>query len=477
MNGDRSKAREERDKTMWKPSLVGRTGPKYQRILDALTEDVAAGALTPGDQLPPHRELAYALGVSATTTNRAYAEAVARGLLQGEVGRGTFVRAPREPSPLADKMDLRRPKAGPIDFSRNLPSAGTAAAALSATLRALADAPSLAATVDYQTQGDLRHHAEAGVKWLARTGVAATEDEIVVALGAQHGVLAALTAATAPGDLLVTEALTYPPVRAMAARLGLREAPAPMDEGGVCPDALEALCASSAPRALYLNPTLQTPTTITLSDERRDAIAAIARRRNLLVIEDDVLGPLHPNPPAPIASRAPEQVIYVGSVSKCLAPGLRVGFVRGPARLVDAIHGAVALTCWMPPPLTVEIVARWIADGTADRLTEAQRAAAVHRHGVARALLGDLAIAGDPNGLHMWLQLPSSWTGPAFRQEAALAGVRVLDSTVFAAPHAAPGPAIRVCLTHEPDETRLRDGLAVLRNVLQRPGRPPSLVL
>ena len=467
---------------IWTPELTGRHGPKYLRIVEALAEDIASGVLPPGTRLPPHRELAYALGVSPNTTSRAYGEGVARALIQGEVGRGTFVR----PSGVrasggagleGDPADMRRPATGPIDLTRNLPCPGLAATTLAETLAALGRGGGLAALTDYQTETDIAHHADAAIAWLSRSGIAASRHEVIVTNGAQHGILCALMAATRPGDLLLTESLTYAPIKALAERLALKLASVPLDDEGLCADALDEICRSHAAKALYLTPTLQTPTTATMKPDRRARIAEIADRHDLVLIEDDVFGLLKPDRPQPIAALAPERTVYVTSTSKCLGPGLRVGFVRAAASLAKAVHNAVGLTCWMPAPLMVEIAARWIADGTAERLTDRQRAQAADRQAAAGALFTDHDMRADPHGLHLWLKLPPDWSADAFKAEAAKRGVGIVDGAAFAVDPGLRPNAVRLCLSHEADKNRLTRGLETLQTMLGEIPADSSLLI
>ncbi|MEM1048724.1 MAG: PLP-dependent aminotransferase family protein [Pseudomonadota bacterium] len=451
---------------IWKPELTGRSGPKYLRIVNALAEGIKTGLLQPGTRLPPHRELAYQLGVSPNTTSRAYAEGVARSLITGEVGRGTYVRGPDDGAAAGAPADLHRSASGPIELSRNLPSPGFAADCLAATLAELGASPRLQGLVDYQTEADLGDHAEAGIDWLGRCGLAAERDNVVVTNGAQHGIFCALMAITRPGALLLTEELTYAPVKAMAAHLGLKLKWVSGDEGGLCPDALDAMCTHNAVSALYVTPTLHTPTTITLNSARRDAIAEVCRRHDVFLIEDDVFGPLKPDRPDPIAVRIPERTFFVTSTSKCLAPGLRVGFARAPSSEAVALRSAVNLSTWMTPPLMAEIAARWIRDGTADRLTAAQRTEAVRRQDVARSIFAGQSFRSDRHGLHFWLTLPSDWTAQAFKAEAGHRGVTVTEGAAFAAGPGVVPNAVRLCLSHEPDPRRLQSGLETLRAIL-----------
>ena len=315
---------------IWLPDLDDRLGPKYLQIVEAMAEDIAAGRLAAGTQLPPHRELAWQLGISANTTSRAYAEAVKRALLKGEVGRGTFVRSPEPLPQTGEQGGLRRARSGPIDLSRNLPLPGFAEPHIRRVLEVMATGGGLPALLDYQTDEDLAYHVDAGRIWLESCGIEAKPDQIVATMGGQHGLLCSLMALLSPGDLLLTEALTYMPVLAMAERLGLNTEAVAMDAEGSIPEAFEDLCRHAKPRAFYLTPTLQAPTTVTLSEARRRAIAGIAERHDVLLIEDDVFGPLNPDRPAPLAALAPGQTVYVTSLSKAVAPGLRVGYCGRP---------------------------------------------------------------------------------------------------------------------------------------------------
>lgn len=462
---------------MWTPRLAGRRGPKYLQIVEAMAEDIETGRLAAGARLPPHRELAYALGLSANTTSRAYAIGVDRALLRGEVGRGTFVRTPGGGPEAHAQIAPNRPEAGPIDLSRNLPTPGLAEPFVAQALADISTAGRLGALLDFHETGDRAAHLAAAVKWLARCGVEAAPDEILITNGAQHGLFCVLSALLRPGDLLLAEALAYPPAQETAERIGARVEAAPLDADGLSPEALDRICAASAPRALYLTPTLQSPTTATLSADRRRAIVEIAERRGLLLIEDDVFGLLKADRPEPIAALAPERTIYLTSVSKCVASGLRVGFVRPPRALAPAIRRAIGLTAWMTPPLNAEIAARLIEDGAADQLIDAHRAAAARRQALAARILSGADLARDPAALHVWLRLPSDWKADVFRMEAARRGALVTEARSFAVRPADAPEAIRLCLSHEPSEERLAAGLRIVAALLNAPQAAEELVL
>lgn len=467
--------------TIWLPSLAGRHGPKYLQIAEAIGEDAAAGRLPSGTRLPPQRQLAYVLGVSLQTVSRAYAEAMERGFLKGEVGRGTYVRDGNALTVELPSASLARSETGPIDFSLNLPAPSPAAEALARSLAELSNADDLAAFLDYQVAGDLTpgtaRSKEAAAQCLGRIGLAARGEDIVLTSGAQHGLLVALMACTRPGDVLLTEALTYAPITAMAQRFGLKVVPLPSEQEILCPDALEAACRRVAARALYCLPTLHTPTTATLDPDRRAAVAAVARKHDLTLIEDDVFGFLPPKRPLPLACFAPERTLYVTSVSKSLAPGLRVGFLHAPTALTHAAQTAVGLSSWMPPPLMAEIAARWLQDGTAERLSAFQREEAAARQALVRAQLPAELLQADPYGFHVWLALPASWNPEVFRMAAEARGVKLLAGAAFAVDPAQSPNAVRLCLSHESSRARVEQGLTIVAELLREESDGSALVL
>lgn len=462
---------------MWLPNLEGRSGPKYKLIADAIGESIRDGTLNEGDRLPAQRDLAYQLDMSLNTVSRAYADAIQRGFVDGEVGRGTFVRSGGPLPGQEFQAGMNRPDDGPIDFSLNLPFAGASAAALAQTLESLQRSPDLGSYLDYQTDRDLECHAEAGAIWIGQAGLDATSDNVALTSGAQHGLFVTLISVTRPGDVLLTESSTYPPVMGMARQLGLKVFPVPMDGEGLQPDALDEACRVTNAKTLYCLPTLHTPTTITLDAERRQQVAEVARQRDLILIEDDVFGLLPQDRPPPLACFAPERTLYIASTSKGLAPGLRVGYVYAPQKFRKSLRAAISISCWMPPPLMAEIVSRWIHDGTAWRLTDYQRSEAQIRQRVAQRILGVHAPDTHPCGMHLWLPLPDQWRPASFRAAAERQGVKILTGETFAVEQAEAMRGIRVCLSHESTRQRVTKGLEIIAGLLNERMDPGVLVV
>lgn len=461
---------------MWTPSLIARTGSLAAALVEAMRDDIASGLLKPGDRLPPQRLLADALGLSPQTVMRAYAEAARRGHVRGEVGRGTYVCPLREPPARSGEASLSRPVQGPIDLSQNLPLPGAAGQALVATLADLVRAGACSEYMDHQrTDAGLRYR-QAGAQWIGALGLRAEPQQVVLTNGAQQGIHASLMSLLRPGDVLLTEALTYAPILALARRLGVRLVGLPMDAEGIVPDAFESACRQHKARAVYLTPTLQTPTTATMGEVRRMHVVRIARAHDLMIVEDDVFGFLPPTRPLPLAALAPERTFFVASLSKTVAPGLRVGFVLAPDDHVAALSSAVHLSTWMPPPLMLEIAARWIDDGVAAALTAGQRAHAARRQSMAQAALAGLDYRADPHGLHLWLSLPDHWRADAFAAQAERKGVLLRSAYTFLTPGARAPSAVRISLGHEASDARVADGLRVVADLVKAPATDDFLV-
>jgi DNA-binding transcriptional MocR family regulator len=414
--------------TTWDPSLSGRSGPRYRAIAEALAEAVGEGALHPGDRLPTHRQLAKRLGVTVPTVSRAYREAERRGLITGEVGRGTYVAGAEPAGTPAVEAET-----GELDLDLNqLPSPPELGSGLHAVLTQLAAEPKAAQLLRYQPNAGTRPQRDAGCRWLARCGIEAPAERVLLTSGSQHGLLLALSALARPGDIVLAEALTWPGVRRAADFLGLKLARVPLDEEGVVPEAFAESCVRLRPKALYCSPTAQNPTTGTMSPARREAIATIARRHEVAIVEDDVYGPLIEPRPPPLSLLLPERSFYLASLSKAFAAGLRIGYVLAPGAYVGRLTAGLGATTITVAPLMAEIARRWIADGTGERLIEAQRREIGARIDVARLRLGPGRCRSVRHAAHLWYALPQPWRPATLMAAAQRRGIRLTPTEAFA---------------------------------------------
>jgi len=450
--------------TIWTPLLTagGWSRPLYLAIAQAIEADVLAGRLQPGDRLPPHRDLADRIGVTVGTVSRGYAEARKAGWISGEVGRGTFV---------LDRIAGRFPGSkeedkGVIDLSLNVPIESPAPD-LAAAFRALAAQADVRSWLQYTPTRGLRSARVAGAMVLERHGLAVDPEEVVLCAGAQHGVGVALEAVSRPGDCVVAEELTYPAFRSLAEARGLRIYPVALDEQGIVPKALHIACRKARPKALYVVPTLHNPTTGSLSAERRKALTEVARRHDLIVIEDDIHRMLAPEAPAPIAHLAPERTIYVASLSKSFAPGLRVGYIAGPPSLRDRLANAVWRSLWMLSPIATALAAHWVLRGEFDSIAAAKRREAAARQALAAKILPRASVRTARTANHLWLATGQASTAEDFTLKARERGTLVMPGTAFYLGSGRPPSAVRVSLSAAPNRAVLVAALERLRQVLE----------
>ena len=457
---------------VWTPRLAGETAPLYVAIADAIADDADAGRLAPGTRLPTHRALAATLGVDVTTVSRAYAEARRRGLVIGHVGRGTYVRGARPPALPAAPPPL-------VDLTVNLPPEPSDACddAMRRSLGELARSPAIDALLAYAPAGGRLEHREAGRVWCAARGINTALDRVLVCGGAQQAVTAILSAHCEPGDMVLTELLTYPGFLAATRMLRLRVVGVAIDRDGIIPDALAQACKTHRPKALLAIPTLQNPTGSVMPVGRRRRVASVIRDRSLLLLEDDVYGPLVPDAPRPLSSLVPELSYYVSSFSKAVTPALRTAFVVAPsAALAARVSPHLQATGWLAPPIMTEIASSWISSGVAAKIVADRRQEAAARQALLHDALALPRSAGSPHALHHWLELPRQWERASdFVDALRRRGVLVTSGDAFAVDTTQPSRAVRVSLGAAPSRAALTSALETIASLLREdpePARP-----
>ena len=292
------------------------------------------------------------------------------------------------------------------------------------------------------------------------------QERIFISPGAHPALLGILTILAKPGDTILCEAITYPGIRSIAAQLGLKLIGLPMDEEGIDVDALTDACKTTKPKALYLNPTLQNPTTLTISDQRRRDIAAVARRFKLPILEDDAYGFIPAHGHAPFAAIAPDLTWHVAGLAKCVGAGLRAAYVVVPdTRSTWPFAAALRAATVMASPFTVALVTRWIEDGTADTLLRFIRSETAARQRLVSEILPKGIYKSDPLSFNIWLELPTLWNRAAFVEHMRSTGIGVVASDAFTA-HGPPPEAVRVCLGGPITRPRLAAGLEYMTHAL-----------
>lgn len=476
--------------------------PAFLRIARAIADEVRRGRLAPGARLPGSRELARSLGVHRNTALAAYRELAAEGWITTERTRGTFVSAElpdAPPRPFARAAARRaevparagfdvaaRPIALPEPVRPHLLQlrggqpdlrlvpVDALARAYRRALRSAGRAP-----LHYgDPRGHPRLRAAIAAMLSATRGVAASADDVLVTRGSQMAFDLVARTLLAPGDVVVVESFGYRPAWRALQLAGATLVAIPVDERGASIEALERVVrerrrpgagARSTVRAVYLTPHHQYPTTAVLSPGRRLRLLELARTERFAVLEDDYDHEFHYDgrPVLPLASadRA-GVVVYVGSLSKILAPGLRIGYVVAPRPLLDALAAMRANVDRQGDHAVEVAVAELFEDGEVQRHVRRARAAYAERRlvlaGALERALGDVVSFGvPPGGTALWARVGGGVDVEGWLERSRAAGVDFQTARSFTF-DGRPRPFARfgfACL--EPDE--LRRAVARLR--------------
>jgi DNA-binding transcriptional MocR family regulator len=433
--------------------------------IERLAADIQSGVLPPGAQLPTHRQLAALHGVAIASASKVYAQLKSMGLVVGETGRGTFVRD-RPQQREWDSADEARLSASAVDLSFNHPTWPGQADLLRTMLRELAASGDLSALMRQQPPGGRHHERRIVADFLAaQRGIQVEENHVFLVNGAQQGLDVATRATLHPHDAVAVDALTYPGFKMLAEVQQLALKPVPGLAGSPDLDALDTLCRRQKIRTIYTMPTLHNPLGWVLTAPQRHRLVEIARRHDCLLIEDAAYAWLVGKPPVALATLAPERTIYVSSLSKSLASGLRFGFIAVPETLAGRIKAVIRASYWSLPSMVIAMAARWITNGTVARQEDLWRGEARRRQVIARAILAGMNITTHPASLFLWLRLPEDLRMDRITTALAERGIAVSKAEAYATTRYAPH-ALRLGLSSVPME-QLKSVLAQVRKTIE----------
>ncbi|MEU6667028.1 PLP-dependent aminotransferase family protein [Streptomyces sp. NPDC046727] len=435
----------------------------FRRIADRIAADITGGLLRPGQRLPPQRAFARRHGIAPSTAGRVYAELVRRGLVVGEVGRGTFVRA-GAPDGRPGRVLAGAAGDPPVDLELSHPCAPGQSELLAPALAPLLRPDALGQALrPAAAEGTPAARASvAGL--LARSGLRTAPGRVLFTGSARQAIAATLAALVRPGGRVGVESLTYPLVKEIAARLGLVLVPLATDAEGLVPEAVAAAHRGAPLSALYVQPTLHNPTSRTTGAGRLRELADCVHRLGIPVVEDRVWSFLHPGGTPPLAALAPGLVHLVDGLSQRVTPGLTVGFVVVPEDRVEAVARAVRSGGWSAGSFALEAAVRWLGDGTVDRLAAAKRQHARRRQRLVAEKLAGFAVRSDPAAFFAWWELPAPWRADTFTAAARAHGIAVTPGTAFSVGPGRAPDAVRLGLGSV-SESRLARALATLAGV------------
>jgi DNA-binding transcriptional MocR family regulator len=432
--------------------------PAYAGLADRLRLLIAGGRVDTDLRLPSERDLCVALGVSRTTVTRAYAALVEAGYAVARQGSGTFTRLPGGRRQAFDR--LLTPHSGSDDLI-DLSCAASAAApgVAQAYAEAAADLPLYLGGSGYFPTGVPALQQEIAAAYDAR-GLPTDPDQVLVVPGALSALMVVAQGLVGPRDRALVESPGYPNAHAALRRAGARWVAAPMDVDGWDLDAVGRVVKEARPRLAYLIPDFQNPTGNLMDDAQREEYAALLRRAGTIPVVDESHqalrldgGPM----PRPFASFAPDAV-SLGSVSKSLWGGLRVGWIRCPAGLTDRLVAA-RIAMDLGSPVFEQLVAARLLHARDDHWAAHRDRLRAQRDALAEALAQRLPhwrFRLPGGGLSLWCELPDDSPAGSLEltAEAELRDVAVSAGPAFALEGGLES-FVRIPYTRPEDELRI----------------------
>lgn len=463
--------------------------PSAERIARSLRQRVAAAPA--GARLPSVRELMREHGSSPVTIQRAITQLVREGRLQTRPGDGTFVvgvaQVERSPDTSWQSVALAAPLMTDTAFDGffKIPGAGTLilgsgypdtslqpATLLEKAARRAARQSRTWARLPVEGLPELR-------EWFARElGGSARAEQVLLVPGGQAALSTLFRALVPFGGPLVVESPSYFGALGIARAFGLRVVPVPHDDQGIRPDLLRAALASTGARVLYLQPVVSNPTGITLSEARRSEVLDIVRAANAFLIEDDYARDLIDGAPlAPLHREGDGHVIYVRSLTKSTAPGVRVGAIVADGPVLGRLKTARAIDDWFLSGLLQETALELVTSPSfpsyVQKLVQTLRERRVRTVAALREHFPAARLGRVPSGgFSLWLELPAGTDERAFVEAALEAGVQINPGASWFAAEPS-GPHLRLSIAGAASEV-LEEGVRRLGAVFERTRAEPA---
>lgn len=439
--------------------------PLYTLISDLIAEDVDSGRLQARDRLPTLRDLAAATGINYTTAVRAYNEAKVRGLIDSSPGAGTFVKG---------NTATISPSVGSYELTMNLviePAIPTLIEQIRDSAMTVMTKKDVYSLLRYQAFGGTEDNKDAGLMWLEQRLSHPIAEQLLVCPGIHSALVGLMSTLVERDQVLCVESLTYPGIKAIAAQLGIHLHSLPTDSSGPLVKPFEDICKKGSVAGIYLNPTLQNPTTATISKSRREALAEVCLRYSIPIIEDDAYTMLVDDVPPSFFELAPSLTWYITGTSKCFGPGARSAFVHAPSkRYAERFSAAMRALTVMSSPLTDALVSQWILDGTAEQMLKAIRREATARLRIAKEQLSEHSLQSVDGAFHLWMDVPRAieWAPSDLAAQLRDIGISAVASAAFSTDNNPPD-AIRLCFGGPISRGQWKENLQRAAELMNRP--------
>lgn len=447
----------------WKPNLSKTSGPKYLALVRLLEEDIKNGVLKSGTKLPPQRELADFLNVNLSTISRAFRLCEQKGLLSASVGNGTYVSvdATAETVLICGKENPQI-----IEMGALVPQI-ISNRKVKQYAEKLLKRPDALKLFSYEVPEGTARQRQAGVTWLQKSGFHTDIQHLVLAAGGQNALTAALGALLQRGDKIGTDPMTYPGVKTAAKLLGIQLIPIQQKNFEMTEDGIRYAIQNENIKGIYVIPDFHNPTTHIMSLETRKMIARVAQEKDLFVIEDGINNLLEEEPLPPIAKYAPEQVVYLSSLSKTIAAGLRTAYVYVPQKYHQIVSTILYSMNISISPLLATISTGLIEDGIAEQILKERKQELIKRNLIINEMLNMFVLESQITSPMRCIRLPNHFTGESFEVCARQAGVQVYGAERFSVGNKPAEKFIRISVITPPTIKILEDGINRLKKILQ----------
>jgi DNA-binding transcriptional MocR family regulator len=453
--------------TIWRPSQSDFDGPKYKAVVAALRQDIAKGLLQPGDKLPPVRDLAWEMQVTPGTIARAYREAIAEGILQATVGRGTFVAGKNSELPEIERHYTTIPDRKINLRNTNTTNVGQADAIKRAMIHVAETRADM--YLDYPEREGRHTIYQHLLGWMEYSNIQANPENLIVTNGGQNAISLATASVLADGiGPIAIDALTYPGIRYAVQSHRAELVGIEIDECGVLPDALEQAYRRKPFKALFTSANVLNPTTGEMPLERRIAIADMARNFDFQIIEDDCWG-IGPAKLPSFSAVCPERAWYLSSMSKSVSAGLRFGYLLCPEQKTATASRLMQTSSFGVSRAVVDIAETLLSSGDAARI-RGQVLERVNKWVQTTVnLMGKWDISWRRDVPFIWLNLPRGWRASSFASACERENIVVRAADEFALNNMPTPHAVRISVNCNIPQDLYVAALRKIDNLLANP--------
>ncbi|MDD2218428.1 MAG: PLP-dependent aminotransferase family protein [Eubacteriales bacterium] len=443
----------------WKPNKDEIGTPIYRSLALLMEADIKSGKLLANTKLPPQRELADYLDLNHSTITKAYKICERKGLIHAVIGNGTFVSPNANiPSSIVNQDDTAIADMGMVlpFFKHNH--------VIKEIAREVLKRPLSEKLFEYSNPLGSYSQRMVGADWVSQFGVDCSADNMIIEAGAQNALAITLSSLFSPGDKIATDPYTYPNLIALAGMLHIQLVAVKSDDQGMLPNELDSICSIEGIQGIYVMTSCNNPTTTALSEQRIKDISYIAKKYQLLIVEDDAFAFLRKKKAIPFCALLPEQTVYISSLSKSICAGIRVAYMHFPQKYFIKLEEGCYNINIKAPSLNVEVMTEIIRIGVAKKLAQEKRKMAISRNRLYSKIFPSAPC--ELESYYQWLQLPEGCSGRSFEELMMEKKIKVFGAERFSVGESTKSNAIRIATCSPTTEEQLEFGLLEIKNVL-----------